>query len=136
MKLSLNSIYVHLTQVAAVATQGPAPSLAHHDLGVAQHVLVAGRVQDDAAGVGVDAVDVQDTELPFLLRPLQHLHNTNPQQRRSVHHTGYHSTAKGNVLGKNSKEAASSSYSLHRPLHHGLEPQPVLLVWVNTSAEC
>lgn len=55
--------------------------MAHHDLGVAQHVLVAGRVQDDAAGVGVDAVDVQDTELPLLLRPLQHLHSTNPQQR-------------------------------------------------------
>lgn len=101
--------------------------MAHHDLGVAQHVLVAGWVQDDAAGVGVHTVDVQDTELPLLLCPLQHLLNTNPQQ------IGYHSTAKCNILGKHSREAASSSPSLL--LQHGLQPQPVVLVWVNTAAD-
>lgn len=98
--------------------EGLAP-VAHHHLGVAQHVLVPGRVQDDATGVGVDTVDVQDTELPLLLCPLQHLHNTNST----------HFTAKWDILGKFSKEAATSSSSLlHQP------PQPVVLVRVNTSA--
>lgn len=57
--------------------------LPHHDLCVAQHVLVPGRVEDYAAGVGVNAMDMQDAKLPLLLCPLQHLHKTNPSRNVS-----------------------------------------------------
>lgn len=57
--------------------------LPHHDLRVAQHVLVPGRVEHYAAGVGVNAVDMQDAELPLLLCPLQHLRKTNPSRNVS-----------------------------------------------------
>lgn len=49
---------------------------AHHDFSVPQYVLVASRVQHNAAGVGVDAMDMQDAQPPFLLGPLQHLSHT------------------------------------------------------------
>lgn len=57
--------------------------LPHHDLRVAQHVLVPGRVEHYAAGVGVNTMDMQDTKLPLLLCPLQHLHKTNPSRNVS-----------------------------------------------------
>lgn len=35
--------------------------MTHHDLSVPQYILVASRVQYNTAGVGVHAVDVQNT---------------------------------------------------------------------------
>lgn len=46
---------------------------AHHDLSVPQYILVASRVQHNTTGVGVDAVDMQNTQPALLLGPLQHL---------------------------------------------------------------
>ena len=57
---------------------------AYHDLRVTQNILVASRVQYDAARVGVHAVDVQHTQPPLLLSPLQDL---NTHTHFTVHHT-------------------------------------------------
>lgn len=45
----------------------------YHDFRVLSDVFISGRVQDQPAGVGVQAVDVEDAVLGVAPRPLQHL---------------------------------------------------------------
>ena len=111
--------------------------LPHHDLRVAQHVLVAGWVEHYAAGVGVNAVDMQDAKPPLLLRPLQHLRETNPSRNVSE---GI--IVPSTVLLKIPLWGSVSKRQLPPHLissrgHESIGPrlQPTALVWVNTSAE-
>lgn len=64
---------------------------AHHDFSVPQYVLVASRVQYNTTGVGVDTMDMQNAQPPFLLGPLQHLLHTHTYIHTHIVNSRLHS---------------------------------------------
>lgn len=76
---------------------------AHHDFSVPQYVLVASRVQYNTTGVGVDTMDMQNAQPPFLLGPLQHLLHTHTYTRTLLT-VGYTQSCSGWARSKTTEQ--------------------------------